>query len=112
MHGPAVVSVSIKDLTALNAAYMPFIVGGGLFIPTDKPYSIGSELFLLLHIIDKLEPLAIAAKIIWITPARATAQRVRGIGVQFNDPVDNARKYIENTLLKSHSRQGSARYTL
>jgi type IV pilus assembly protein PilZ len=112
MHGPGVVSVSIKDLAALNAAYMPFIIGGGLFIPTDKTYSIGSELFLLLHIIDNVEPLAVAAKVVWITPARATGQRVSGIGLQFNDPVDNARKHIENTLLESQGTQEPARYTL
>jgi len=38
---PSVLSLTIKERAALYAAYMPFIQGGGLFIPTDKDFSIG-----------------------------------------------------------------------
>jgi len=38
---PGVLSLSIKEKSALFAAYMPFIKGGGLFIPTNKQYKMG-----------------------------------------------------------------------
>ena len=53
---PGVLSLSIKEKSALFAAYMPFIKGGGLFIPTNKQYKMGEEVFMLLcrscHTVD------------------------------------------------------------
>jgi type IV pilus assembly protein PilZ len=37
-----IISLTIKDKSALYAAYMPFVKGGGLFIPTKKHY-LGDE---------------------------------------------------------------------
>ena len=34
-----VLSLAIKEKAALYAAYMPFLKGGGLFIPTSKPFN-------------------------------------------------------------------------
>ena len=44
-----ILSLTIKDKGALYAAYMPFIKNGGLFIPTNKPYKLGDEVFMLLN---------------------------------------------------------------
>ena len=37
----------------LYAAYMPFIKNGGLFIPTNKSYKLGDEVFMLLNLMDE-----------------------------------------------------------
>lgn len=63
-----ILSLTIKDKAALYAAYMPFIVNGGLFIPTNKSYGLGEEVFMLLTLMDDKERLPVAGKIIWITP--------------------------------------------
>ena len=34
-------SLAIRDKNALYASYMTFVRGGGLFIPTTKPYKQG-----------------------------------------------------------------------
>ena len=34
---PGVLSLAIKEKAALYAAYMPWVVGGGLFVPTTRP---------------------------------------------------------------------------
>ena len=39
-------SLNIKDKSVLFSAYMPFVQGGGLFIPTNKPYQVGDEVFM------------------------------------------------------------------
>ena len=36
---PGVLSLNIRERAALYAAYMPFLKGGGIFIPTSRQYS-------------------------------------------------------------------------
>ncbi len=80
-----ILSLTIKDKSALYAAYMPFVRGGGLFIPTNKIYQLGDEVFMLLTIMDETEKLPVAGKIIWITPKGSQGNRAAGIGVQFSE---------------------------
>lgn len=80
---PGMLSLSIKDKSSLYAAFMPFVKNGGLFIPTDKIYNLGDEVFMLLTLMDDSERLPVAGKIIWMTPKGAQGNRAHGIGVQF-----------------------------
>jgi type IV pilus assembly protein PilZ len=94
-----ILSLTIKDKSALYAAYMPFISGGGLFIPTKKDYKLGDEVFMLLTLMDEAEKIPVAGRIIWITPVGAQGNRAAGIGVQFSDQDDGAaRNKIETYL--------------
>jgi type IV pilus assembly protein PilZ len=94
-----ILSLTIKDKSALYAAYMPFIKGGGLFIPTKKEYRVGEEVFMLLSLMDDPEKLPVAGKVVWITPVGAQGNRAAGIGVQFSDQDDGAaRNKIEGYL--------------
>ncbi len=96
---PGMLSLSIKDKASLYAAYMPFVNNGGLFIPTNKQYRLGDEVFMLLTLMDSTERLPIAGKIIWITPAGAQGNRSTGIGVQFSHQDKGAtRNKIETEL--------------
>ena len=79
-----VLSLAIKEKTALYAAYMPFIKGGGLFIPTNKPFNIGEEVFMLLSLIDDPVKLKVVGHVVWVTPT-AQASKPQGIGVQFSE---------------------------
>jgi len=94
-----ILSLTIKDKSALYAAYMPFINGGGLFIPTKKNYKLGDEVFMLLTLMDEPEKIPVAGKIVWITPIGAQGNRAAGIGVQFSDQDEgSARNKIETYL--------------
>ena len=94
-----ILSLTIKDKSALYAAYMPFIKNGGLFIPTNKSYSLGDEVFMLLTLMDEKEKLPVAGKIVWVTPKGAQGNRAAGIGVQFSEQDGgNARTKIETYL--------------
>ena len=81
---PGVLSLAIKEKSALYAAYMPYVKGGGLFIPTNKSFKIGEEIFMLLSLVDDPAKLKVVGKVIWITPT-ASANRPQGIGVQFSE---------------------------
>jgi type IV pilus assembly protein PilZ len=80
---PGVLSLTIRDKAVLYATYMPFVKQGGLFIPTNKPYKLGDEVFMLLSLMEETEKLPASGKVIWITPAGAQGNRAAGIGVQF-----------------------------
>ncbi len=95
-----ILSLTIKDKGALYAAYMPFVVNGGLFIPTNKDYKLGEEVFMLLKLMDETDKLPVVGKVVWKTPRGAQGNRVAGIGVQFADDADGqaARNKIETYL--------------
>lgn len=81
---PSVLSLPIKEKAALYAAYMPFFANGGIFVPTNKAYKIGDEIYLILTLMDDSTKYPIAGKIAWITPAGANNNKAQGIGVHFS----------------------------
>jgi len=93
-----ILSLTIKDKAVLYAAYMPYVRNGGLFIPTNKKYKLGTELFLLLSLMDEPEKLPVAGRVVWITPRGAQGSRAAGVGIQFNDNDDMVRAKIETYL--------------
>jgi type IV pilus assembly protein PilZ len=93
-----ILSVTIKDKSVLYAAYMPFIKNGGLFIPTNKSYKLGDEVFMLLDLMDDPEKIPVAGKVTWVTPRGAQGNRAAGLGVQFNEGDTVARSRIETHL--------------
>ncbi|AHL35259.1 pilus assembly protein PilZ [Pseudomonas brassicacearum] len=93
-----ILSLTIKDKSVLYAAYMPFIKNGGLFIPTNKNYRLGDEVFMLLSLMDEPEKIPVAGKVIWMTPKGAQGNRAAGVGVQFNEGDSSARNQIETHL--------------
>ena len=100
MAGPkgSILSVTIKDKATLYSAYMPFLKGGGLFIPTNKNYDVGDEVFLRLTLMDEPGKLPVAGRVVWVTPAGAHGHHKPGIGLQFTDQDDTVRGKIETHL--------------
>jgi type IV pilus assembly protein PilZ len=80
-----VLSLNINSKSALYAAYMPHLKNGGLFIPTNRPYDMCDEVFMLLTLMDDPTRIPVAGKVAWITPAGAQGGKVQGIGVHFNN---------------------------
>ncbi len=95
---PTVLSLTIKDKSALYAAYMPFLNSGGLFVPTNKSYKMGEEVFMLLTLLEEQERVPVAGKVVWITPSGAQGNRAAGVGVQFSEKDERARTKIEAIL--------------
>ncbi len=93
----AIVSLSINDRGALQAAYMPFVDGGGIFVPTTQQYNLGDEVFLLFGLMDESERFPVPAKVCWITSSGNN--ETAGIGVQFiGEKTEPVRRAIEDTL--------------
>src|SRR6266849_3586315 len=100
---PGVLSLNIRERAALYAAYMPFLRGGGIFIPTSRPYALGEEVFMLLSLMDDPNRIAVQGRVVWITPEGVQGNRTQGIGVQFtqDETGANARETIEKILGES-----------
>ena len=95
-----VLSLNIREKSALYHAYMPHLKGGGLFIPTAKAYRLGDDVFILLSLMDDPQKMPVAGKVVWITPANAQGGKVQGIGVQFaaDEAGATVKRKIENLL--------------
>ena len=97
---PGVLSLNIREKAALYAAYMPFLRGGGIFIPTSRSYALGEEVFMLLSLMDDPNRIAVQGKVVWITPEGVQGNRTQGIGVQFtqDETGASAKATIEKIL--------------
>ena len=100
---PGVLSLNIREKAALYAAYMPFLKGGGIFIPTNRSYQLGEEVFMLLSLMDDPQRIAVQGKVVWVTPEGVQGNRTQGIGVQFtpDETGASARATIEKILAES-----------
>ncbi len=81
-------SLQLKDKAHLYAAYMPYLKSGGIFVPTNKRFSLGDEVFVMLTLPESSERLPVPGKVVWITPLGAQGGRAAGVGVQFAEGGD------------------------
>ncbi|MBF0218905.1 MAG: PilZ domain-containing protein [Gammaproteobacteria bacterium] len=77
-------NIHIPEKSILYMAYMPFLKNGGIFIPSQKRYELGEEIFLFLTLIEDKEKIPVACKVVWMTPKGAQGGKKFGIGVEFN----------------------------
>jgi type IV pilus assembly protein PilZ len=97
---PGVFSLVIRSKSALYAAWIPLLRGGGLFLPSNRAHSLGDEVIILLTLLDDPSKIALQGNVAWINPAHAAGNRPQGIGVQLqdNDVGRDLRKRIEGLL--------------
>jgi type IV pilus assembly protein PilZ len=113
LNRPTVLSLAIKEKAALYAAYMPFLKNGGMFVPTQKPYKIGDEIYLLLTLMDDPNKYAIAGKVCWLTPSGAANNKTQGIGVHFPEDETGTRTRLRiEEILGAALRSSRATHTL
>lgn len=93
---PSVMSLSIRERSALYAAYMPFLQNGGVFVPGNRNCKLGEEVFLLLNLMQDEARYPVAGKVAWITPAGAANNHTQGIRVQF--PPDDAGRRVRQRI--------------
>lgn len=110
---PSVLSLAIKEKAALYSAYMPYLKNGGIFVPTNKSYRLGDEIYLILTLLDDPNKYPIAGKVAWVTPAGAGNNKSQGIGVHF--PADESGTRVKlraEELLGTAIRSSRATHTL
>ncbi len=80
-------NLPISSLDMLYAYYMPFLQGGGVFVPTKKKYPMAAEVSLLIKLWDDQRASPVPARVVWLSSdggaSRDTMAGPTGIGVQF-----------------------------
>jgi type IV pilus assembly protein PilZ len=97
-----VLQLVIKEKAALYAAYMSFVEGGGLFVPTGRPVVLGDRVELLVQLPGDQAPSTVTGKVVWLTPA-GTPGRQQGLGIQL--PKDEAGARLRDRI---HALLGTA----
>jgi type IV pilus assembly protein PilZ len=97
---PGVFSLVVRSKAALYAAWMPFLRGGGLFLPSNRDFNLGDEVLILLTLLDESARLPLQGQVAWVNPPHAANNRPQGIGVQLqgNDTCRALRKRVEELL--------------
>jgi len=90
---PSVMQLVFKEKGALYAAYIPGFQDGGLFVPTNRDYKLGDDVYLLLSLPEDNQRYPVAGKVAWITPPNAPGGRTQGVGVRF--PNDEKTRLIK-----------------
>lgn len=67
----------------LYMAYMPFLLGGGLFVRSNQVLPLGTSVLLSVNLFNEPEAYRIEAKVAWITPRGSQGNKPAGLGLQF-----------------------------
>ncbi len=95
-HG--ILNLKLDNATDLYRAYMPFVRGGGLFVPTRKEYVLGDEVFILLDLVGEDDKTPLTGKVVWISPKGMSTSNRQGIGVQLSEKHSDLIGKIETHL--------------
>ncbi|MBA3596566.1 MAG: PilZ domain-containing protein [Methylibium sp.] len=90
---PSVIQLVFREKGALYAAYIPLFTDGGLFVPTNREYKLGEDIYLLLSLPEDPQRYPVAGKVGWVTPANASGGRTQGVGVRF--PTDEKTRMLK-----------------
>ena len=74
---------------------LPFLINGGLFVPTKKQFKLGDEVLILLSLLGE-ERIAIPGQVAWITPPGSQHNIHSGVGVHFADSPEGTQ--AKNTI--------------
>lgn len=76
-----IVNFPIRELASLQACYMPFVLGGGLFIPSNRPTNLGDDVFVVTSLPESSERIPLTGKVIWISN-RSSSAHPAGFAIQ------------------------------
>ncbi|MDD2546225.1 MAG: PilZ domain-containing protein [Burkholderiaceae bacterium] len=90
---PSVMQLALKERAALYAAYIPLFAEGGIFVPTQREYRLGDDVYVLLTLPNDTQRYPVAGRVAWVTPPHATGNRPQGVGIQF--PQDDKSRLLK-----------------
>lgn len=97
---PTVIQLAIKERAALYAAYIPMFAEGGIFVPSQREYKLGMDVYVLLTLPEDNQRYPIAGKVAWVNPQGVRGARTQGVGIRFpaDDKSSQLKKRIEEIL--------------
>lgn len=106
-----IIQANIPDKATLYASYMPFVVGGGLFIPSKQPVKMGEEVFVLATLPEQAQKIPLTGKVIWISQ-KQNGIKLQGFGIQLSGEKGGYYKSEAEKLLAGLKSEGRTSYTM
>lgn len=97
---PDVIALNLKGKSALYAAWMPLLKGGGLFMQSSKGHKLGDEILVVLSYLDEPTKIPLSGTVAWINPDHSHGNRPQGVGIRLpdNEVGRDLKKKIEGIL--------------
>src|SRR5690606_4946847 len=76
-----IIQANIPDIETLFASYMPYVVGGGLFIPSTQLVTVSEEVFVLTTLPEQTQKVPLTGKVIWVSQ-KQNGIKPQGFGIQ------------------------------
>ncbi|GAB3043265.1 PilZ domain-containing protein [Acinetobacter apis] len=107
-----ILQVSITDRATLQASYLPFVIGGGLFVPSTMDAKLGQEVFVLATLPEQKQKIPLTGKVVWISQKQSGA-KPQGFAIQLNNEKGTQyRLEVERILAGSFNSKSRASYTI
>ena len=81
--GGSIIQANFPDKASLQAAYMPYISSGGLFIASKQTVSLGQELFVIASLPEQTQKFPLTGKVVWISP-KQNGMKPQGFAIQLS----------------------------
>jgi type IV pilus assembly protein PilZ len=98
-----IISVHIDNLKILKAAYMPFLINGGLFLTVklteqEQLYEFKQSVCLILQFFTEPKKYFCITTVAWLSPGHLYSDKSKGIGLHFDRQDSDVRLLIESKL--------------
>lgn len=78
-----IIQANLPDKDSLQASYMPYVLGGGLFVPSQQHVNLGQELLVIASLPNMSQKFPVTGKVIWISPKRH-GMKPQGFAIQLS----------------------------
>ena len=76
-----IIQANMPDKESLQASYMPYVQGGGLFVTSTQDVELGQELLVIASLPNMSQKYPVTGKVIWVSPKR-NGMKPQGFAVQ------------------------------
>lgn len=90
IRGGGIITCNIADVATLYQSYLPFVAGGGIFVPSTRAHSLGEEVFVAFTLPGSAERYPLNGKVVWINH-KTVGGRPAGFGMQFGSDPNSVR---------------------
>jgi type IV pilus assembly protein PilZ len=80
-RGGAIIQTNLHNEAVLHASYLPFVVGGGLFVASQQAVKLGQEVLVIATLLEQPNKYALKSKVIWIAP-KPNGSKPQGFAIQ------------------------------
>lgn len=89
-RGGGIITCTIADTQTLYQSYLPFVNGGGIFVPSTRQHKLGEDVFVAFTLPGSSERFPLNGKIVWINH-KSTITKPAGFAMQFGSDPNSVR---------------------